>query len=109
MQIRILAARAALFLVCLATAACGPKDIGEGSSRDNDLPHTPAPAVDAMRLPMTGEGAIPQMLYNFNRPEDMESTIKRHQMGLRQERGAAISPEDPAYRATPKQRSPFRQ
>ena len=109
MQIRIIAARAALLLACLAAAACGPKDIGEGASRDNDLPHTPAPAVEAMRKPMTGEGAIPQMLYDFNRPEVMDYRIKRNQMSLRQKGGTAISPEDPAYRATPRQRSPFRQ
>ncbi len=109
MQIRIPAARAALFLACLAAAACGPRDIGDGSSRDGEVPHTPAPAVDAMRMPMTGEGAIPQMLYDFNRPEVMDYRIKRNQMGLRQETGTAVSPEDPAYRATPRQRSPFRQ
>ena len=109
MQIRIIAARAALLLACLAAAACGPKDIGEGSSQDSGLPHAPAPAVETMRMPMTGEGAIQRMLYDFNRPEVADYRIKRHQMGLRQGTGAAIDPEDPAYRATPRQRSPFRQ
>ena len=84
-----------LLAVCVLTAllaACGPKDIGTGTSEPDTMP-AGVSGADSMRQPMTGNNSTQTMLYYFNRPDVMQ----------------AISPEDPAYRAVPRQRSPFRQ
>ena len=90
-----------LLAVCVLTAllaACGPKDIGTGTSEP-----------DTMRQPMTGNNSTQTMLYYFNRPDVMQS-MQRSQFNMyMRHMGRDISPEDPAYRAVPRQRSPFRQ
>lgn len=92
-------------------AACGPKDVGEGTSVENDAPPLSARAEDQMRYPITGTNKTQQLLYLQNRPDIMANT---QQWRLRQFNAIHgldkdVSPEDPAYRAVPKQRSPFKQ
>lgn len=92
-------------------AACGPKDIGAGTSAENDAPPMGARAEDQMRYPITGANRTQQLLYLQNRPDIMANT---QQWRLRQFNAIHgldkdTSPEDPAYRAVPKQRSPFKQ
>lgn len=98
----------ALCALTLLLTACGPRDIGTGTS----APDTPPPGVsgaDSMRQPMTGNNRTQTMLYYFNRP-DVVQTMQRSQHEYMMRRmGRAVSPEDPAYRAVPRQRSPFRQ
>lgn len=60
-----------------------------------------------MRLPMTGASNTQRMLYYYNRPEIMQQM--RSMQLSRYNRMLGISPEDPAYRSVPEQRSPFRQ
>ena len=98
---------AALLLPVLA--GCGPKDIGAGSSSDGER-GAPAPSTaEQLRYPMTGAGNTQRMLYYYNRPDVMsrmqDCQISRFNHLTR----AQPSPEDPAYRAVPTQRSPFRQ
>lgn len=92
-------------------AACGPKDVGEGTSVASEAPPLGANAEDQMRYPITGSNRTQQLLYLQNRPDIMANT---QQWRLRQFNAIHgldkdASPEDPAYRAVPKQRSPFKQ
>lgn len=94
-----------LLLIC-AIAACGPREVGQGSSQEQAM--TPeATGADLLRLPMTGMNNTQKMLYWQNRPDIMASVQKFRMDQLRRRLG--IAPEDPEYRAVPKQRSPFRQ
>lgn len=91
--------------------ACGPKDIGTGTSVENDAPPMGVSAEDQMRYPITGANRTQKLLYLQNRPDIMANT---QQWRLRQFNAihgldTDASPEDPAYRAVPKQRSPFKQ
>ncbi len=97
---------AALFFICLLLGACVPREVGQGMSSDLASSSRDAIASDQMRLPMTGASRTEHMLYNFNRPETAASF---HNMRDSLLRSKAVSPEDPAYRAIPKQKSPFRQ
>lgn len=102
-------------LLCLppALAACGPKEVGEDMSDDYALSgsHDRLSNAEAMRYPVTGAGNIQERLYHYNRPAVMENVQNwrlgqyRRMMGIAPE----TNPEDPAYRAVPKQKSPFRQ
>ena len=49
------------------------------------------------------------MLYYYNRPDVMSRMQDWQISRFNRLTGAQPSPEDPAYRAVPKQRSPFRQ
>ena len=95
-------------LLVLSLAACGPKDIGTGTSEPDTVP-AGVSGADSMRQPMTGNNSTQTMLYYFNRPDVMQS-MQRSQFNMyMRHMGRDISPEDPAYRAVPRQRSPFRQ
>lgn len=88
--------------------ACGPREIGRSVEEDTALPEPGGMATaEQMRYPITGTGYTQKMLYYSNRPDIMESVQKWQTGKLKRQMG--ISPEDPEYRATPKQRSPFRQ
>lgn len=97
----------ALFLL-LGVAACGPREIGEGSTQELSGPREAA-AVEALRLPVSGANNTQRMLYWTNRPDVMQNMQKWRHEKIRRSLGLAPSPEDPAYREVPKQRSPFRQ
>lgn len=110
------ACRALLWaLCCLCLCACGPKEIGEGSSSDaagsysarSGGGHTTA--AEMMRYPMTGASPVERRLYYSTRPDIMERVQDWRLQQFRNQTGMQPSPEDPAYRAVPKQRSPFRQ
>ena len=58
---------------------------------------------------MTGASARERMLYLHNRPDVMQQVQDWRLQSYQRRMGVAPSPEDPAYRAVPKQRSPFRQ
>ena len=100
-----------LLVICVLAAllaACGPKDIGTGTSEPDTVP-AGVSGADSMRQPMTGNNSTQTMLYYFNRPVVMQS-MQRSQFNMyMRHMGRDISPEDPAYRAVPRQRSPFRQ
>jgi len=96
-----------LLAVCVLTAllaACGPKDIGTGTSEPDTMP-AGVSGADSMRQPMTGNNSTQTMLYYFNRQSMQRSQFNMYMRHM----GRDISPEDPAYRAVPRQRSPFRQ
>lgn len=97
-----------LILLCLVLAACGPKEIGEGTS---EAPANPPEAlgVDTLRAPMTGMSNTEKMLYWQNQPAVMENTQRWRQEQFRRYMGLNPNPENPAYREMPKQKSPFRQ
>ena len=90
-------------------AACGPKEIGQGSSQESAGAGGGAPAAELMRYPMTGTNLRERMLYLHNRPDVMQRVQDWRLQNYQRMMGAEPSPEDPAYRAVPKQRSPFRQ
>ena len=101
----------ALALACALAglAACGPKEIGEGSSLESRGASGGAPSAELMRYPMTGANYRERMLYLSNRPDVMQQVQDYRIQSYQRMMGAKPSPEDPAYRAVPKQRSPFRQ
>ena len=92
-------------------AACGPKDVGEGTSVASETPPLGVNAEDQMRYPITGSNRTQQLLYLQNRPDVMQNVQQWRMMKFRRANGLdnAADPEDPQYRAVPKQRSPFRQ
>ena len=98
----------ALALLLGALSACGPKEIGQGSSQESTGAGG-APAAELMRYPMTGANVRERMLYLHNRPDVMQQVQDWRLQSYQRMMGAQPSPEDPAYRAVPKQRSPFRQ
>ena len=99
----------ALALLFGVLASCGPKEIGTGSSQESTSVSAGAPAAELMRYPMTGANARERMLYLHNRPDIMQQVQDWRLQSYQRMMGAQPSPEDPAYRAVPKQRSPFRQ
>ena len=101
-----------LLAFCLAAlGACGPREIGAGSSSESTAAGAGAgaPTAELMRYPMTGANVRERMLYLHNRPDVMQQVQDWRLQSYQRRMGAQPSPEDPAYRATPKQRSPFRQ
>lgn len=68
-----------------------------------------ATAADQMRLPMTGANNTEKILYYYNRPDVMEGMQSWRKNWFYKKMGIKPSPEDPAYRETPMQKSPFRQ
>lgn len=99
----------ALALALAGLVACGPKEIGQGSSQESSGAGGGAPSAELMRYPMTGANARERMLYFQNRPDIMQQVQDWRLQGYQRMMGVKPSPEDPAYRAVPKQRSPFRQ
>lgn len=97
-----------LLLPLFLLTACGPKEIGEGSSVET-FANPRAEGSDVMRLPMTGMNKTQRLLYWHNRPDVWESVQKWRLGETRRMMGIAPPPEDPAYRETPKERSPFKQ
>lgn len=98
----------AIIFVLFLLAACGPKEIGQDTSGDYERPaggHYGA--AEQMRQPFTGVNNTEKMLYYYNRPEIMENIRNWRADQFRRQTG--VSPEDPAYREQPRQRSPFRQ
>lgn len=103
-----------LFLPLLALAllpACGPKDIGTGTS-EPDGEAVGVSSVDNLRHAFTGANPVQRRLYFYNQPNVMmqvqqsrldayRNYINRHNNG--------VNPESPEYREVPRQRSPFRQ
>lgn len=76
--------------------------------------HGTSPGVsveDGLRYPVYGSDNTQRMLYWQNRPDVMAATQDWRARQFRRMQGLdeAASPEDPVYRAVPKQRSPFRQ
>ena len=92
-------------------SACGPKDIGTGTSSENESRPLGVSAEDHMRYPIMGANRTQQMLYMRNRPDIMANTQQWRMQQFNRAHGLDqdVSPEDPAYRAVPKQRSPFKQ
>lgn len=94
-----------LFPLFLLLCACGPKEIGQDSSE-------PPPgrgnysAAERLRQPMTGASRTERMLYYYNQPDIMQRV--RDWRVEQFNRRMGVSPENPAYRAEPRQKSPFR-
>lgn len=65
--------------------------------------------AEQMRQPMTGSNNTQRMLYYYNRPDIMEKVRNWRIDQFNRQMGVAPSPEDPAYRAVPRQPSPFRE
>lgn len=93
-----------LLLLC----ACGPREIGQGSSEPPSGEGNYSVA-EQMRQPMTGFNNTQRMLYHYNRPDVMEKVRNWRIDQFQRQMGIAPSPDDPAYRAVPKQKSPFRE
>lgn len=96
-------------LAVVALAACGPKDIGTGTSSDYAAASPGMAPEDRLRYPMTGMSNTQRMLYHVNRPEVMSQMQQWQMSRFSRLSGDKPDPRDPAYRAVPKQRSPFRQ
>ena len=96
-------------LALAALPACGPKEIGQGSSVENREAGGGAPSAELMRYPMTGASPRERMLYLNTRPDIVQQVQDWRIRSYQRMMGVQPSPEDPAYRAVPKQRSPFRQ
>lgn len=89
--------------------ACGPKEIGEGQSQDLHPGSDRPSAAEQMRYPVLGSGNTQHMLYHYNRPEIMEKMQNWNIQQFNRLHGHDPKPEQPEYRAVPKQASPFRQ
>lgn len=100
--------KTAILLALVILYGCGPKEIGEGSAYRTETPRDASVAED-MRFPMTGINHTQQKLYYYTRPDIVENFQDWKLQQYRKMMGASPNPEDPAYRETPKQRSPFRQ
>lgn len=99
------ALRVALILL-LILPGCVPREISQRSEAGEPAQ---ARGADLMRLPMTGMNRTQKMLYWQNRPDVMEN-VQNWRLGwARRQMGLKPSPEDPAYREHPKEKSPFRQ
>lgn len=94
--------------LALLLTACGPKDIGTGTSEPDSVA-SGVSGADSMRQPLTGGNSTQAMLYYINQPHVMQSMQRSQYNMYLHHMGRDISPEDPAYRAVPRQRSPFRQ
>ena len=92
-------------------AGCGPKDVGEGSAARYEAHPQGVSVEDQLRYPMYGSSNTQRMLYLQNRPDVMANVQQWRTNQIRRSNGLdnAADPEDPQYRAVPKQRSPFRQ
>lgn len=94
--------------LALSLFACGPREIGQGTSYEAHV--TPeATSADLLRQPITGMNPIQTRLYWQNHPEVMAMTQRQQADWIQRRFGRVLSPENPEYRAIPRQRSPFRQ
>jgi len=102
---------ALLFSLAGGLCGCGPKDIGAGTSSDDESHPQGVSTEDQLRYPMFGSSSTQRMLYYQNRPETMVNMQQWQRQQMRHMNGLdeAVDPSDPQYRAVPKQRSPFRQ
>ena len=100
-----------LFLCAVLLTACGPKDIGTGTSTEYAASGGHISPAEQMRYPMTGASSVQRSLYHYNRPHIMQNMQEWRASQLRQQiqGGQDSDPADPAYRAVPRERSPFRQ
>ncbi|MBO4369177.1 MAG: chemotaxis protein [Desulfovibrio sp.] len=98
------------FLVLTFLHGCGPKDIGNETVVEENTP-TSVSAAEQMRYPMFGTDANQRMLFLNNKMDTMvlKQAIIRNAKTPGTTSPVSVSPEDPAYRAVPKQQSPFRQ
>ncbi|SDF99549.1 chemotaxis protein [Desulfovibrio legallii] len=107
--------RLRVLAVCLALPgllwACGPKDVGTGTSTEAAGEPQGVSVEDQLRYPVYGSSNTQRMLYWQNRPDVMAQTQDWRARQFRRTEGldAAPGPADPAYRAVPRQSSPFRQ
>lgn len=101
----------ACFALFLTLAACGPKDIGTGTS-DPDMAPPGVSSVENLRQPMTGANPIQRRLFFYNQPHIMmqmqQSGLDNYRRYINRHNGG-VDPESPEYREVPRQRSPFRQ
>lgn len=100
--------RALILIFSLSVCACGPKEIGEGSSFVGTDPPE-ASGAEMLRLPMSGANNTQKFLYWVNHPTVMQNVQNWQREKYLRSMGLKPNPEDPAYREVPKQRSPFRQ
>lgn len=100
-----------LLLCCLLLAACGPRDIGTGTSAEYAEGGGRISPAEQMRYPMTGASSVQRNLYYYNRPHVMQNMQEWRAAQFRRQLqgGQNTDPADPAYRAVPRERSPFRQ
>lgn len=98
----------AICALAFLLAACGPKDIGTGTS-EPDTVSSGVSGADSMRQPLTGGNSTQALLYYINQPGVMQSMQRSQYNMYLHYMGRDVTPEDPAYRAVPRQRSPFRQ
>lgn len=97
-----------LLLFAILIAGCGPREIGEGSALEAASPPE-ATGADMLRLPMSGANNTQKLLYWVNHPDVVQNVQNWRREQYRRAMGLAPSPEDPAYREVPRQKSPFRQ
>ena len=94
-----------LSLLLSLLTACGPKEIGSAEEEEESI-RTSVSAAEQMRYPMTGTDYNQRMLFLNNQ---METMVARQRAITSTLTPQGISPEHPAYRAVPKQASPFRE
>lgn len=101
-----------VLLAALLLTACGPKDIGTGTSEPDGAPPGVS-SVESLRQPLTGANPIQRRLYFYNQPHIMmqmqQSGLDNYRRYINRYRGDGVNPESPEYREVPRQRSPFRQ
>ena len=94
-----------LFILVFFLSACGPKDISTESNEDPPI-RTSASTAEQMRYPFFGSDANQKMLYERNTIDNM--VVRQHIISSSLH-DQSVSPENPTYRATPKEKSPFQQ
>lgn len=100
----------ALLLIIFLLAACGPREVGQGTSEEAGYVGAGAQSTaEFMRYPVAGASRTQRYLYYSNQPDVMERVRQWRLSEFRTRMGFEPSPEDPAYREVPKERSPFRQ
>ena len=96
-----------LLLASFALCACGPREIGGVSASEPESGG--ASTAESLRYPVSGANSSQRMLYYMNKPEVMERTSEWTREYYLRRMGVGPSPESPAYREKPRQRSPFRE
>ena len=98
-----------LLVICALAAllaACGPRDIGTGTSEPDTTP-AGVSGADTMRQPMTGNNSTQTMLYYFNRPDVMQSMQRSQFNTYMRHMGRDIPPEDPGLPGRPPAAQPL--
>lgn len=100
-----------LLLTLVLLAACGPKDIGTGTSEPDGDP-VGVSSADNLRPAFTGANPIQRRLFFYNQPNVMmqmqQSRLDAYHRYINRYHNG-VNPESPEYREVPRQRSPFRQ